>query len=437
MAVKIAFLGAGSSVFVRNVLGDCMIHPELEELEFALYDIDSQRLEDSYLMLRGIEKRYLKRVCIGKYIGEEQLPMALKGADFVICAVQVGGYQPCTISDFEIPKKYGLRQTIADTMGVGGIFRALRTIPVLEMFGQYAEKYCPKALFINYSNPMGILSGYMQRYSNIKVLGLCHSVQVTVPNLLAGVGMEYDDKMQWKIAGINHMAWLLEITKDGVDLYPEIKRRSKEQGYPENDMVRHEIMHRFGYYVTESSEHNAEYMPYFIKRQHPDLIEKFHIPLDEYPRRCVKNIENWAKIREQLISSPDMTHQVSREYAAKIINSIVNNQLFKFGGNVINGGMIPNLPSNACVEIPCISDASGVAPTYVGALPEQLAALNRTNVNVQLMTIEAARTKRKEAVYQAVMLDPHTASELTMDDIVNMCNELFEAHKDWLPAYQL
>ncbi len=437
MAVKIAFLGAGSSVFVRNVLGDCIIHPELEELEFALYDIDSQRLEDSYLMLKGIEKQYKKRVFIGKYIGEDQLPMALNGADFVICAVQVGGYHPCTISDFEIPKKYGLRQTIADTMGVGGIFRALRTIPVLEMFGQYAEKYCPKALFINYSNPMGILSGYMQRYSNIKLLGLCHSVQVTVPNLLAGVGMEYDDKIQWKIAGINHMAWLLEITKDGVDLYPEIKRRSKEQGYPENDMVRHEIMHRFGYYVTESSEHNAEYMPYFIKRQRPDLIEKFHIPLDEYPRRCIKNIENWVKIREQLISSPDMTHQVSREYAAKIINSIVNNKLFKFGGNVINGGMIPNLPSNACVEIPCISDASGVMPTYVGALPEQLAALNRTNINVQLMTIEAARTKRKEAVYQAVMLDPHTASELTMDDIVNMCNELFEAHEDWLPAYQL
>lgn len=434
--IKITFLGAGSSVFVRNVLGDCIIHPELQELTFSLYDIDVNRLEDSYLMLNSMKKHYGKDVVIEKYVGEEQLPAALTGADFVICAVQVGGYDPCTISDFEIPKKYGLRQTIADTLGVGGVFRALRTIPVMEMFGKYVEKYCPNAIFMNYSNPMGMLSGYMQRYTDVRFVGLCHSVQVAVPRLFDALGMDYDDKIQWKIAGINHMAWLLEVTKNGVDLYPEIKRRSKAMGYPENDKVRHEIMHRFGYYVTESSEHNAEYMPYFIKDRYPELIERFNIPLDEYPRRCIRNIEEWAQMRDELIHNPDLTHETSREYAAKIIHSVVNNEPFKFGGNVINRGVIPNLPGKACVEVPCISDASGITPLYVGELPEQLAALNRTNLNVQLMTIEAARTKKKDAVYQAVMLDPHVAAELPMDDIVKMCDELFEAHKDWMPQYQ-
>lgn len=436
MAVKITFLGAGSSVFVRNVLGDCMLHPELGDLVFSLYDIDAQRLEDSYLMLNAIKNHYKKNVVIEKYVNVENLPMALKDADFVICAVQIGGYEPCTVSDFEIPKKYGLRQTIADTLGVGGVFRALRTIPVLEMFGQYMEKYCPNAIFLNYVNPMAMITGYMQRYSNVRFVGLCHSVQKAVPELFKDLGMEYDDKLQWKIAGINHMAWLLEITKDGKDLYPEIKRRSKEMGYPQNDKVRHEIMHRFGYYVTESSEHNAEYMPYFIKDKYPEFIERFNIPLDEYPRRCIKHIEDWEKMRADLIHTPDMTHETSKEYAALIINSIVNNKPYKFGGNVLNHGLIPNLPSEACVEVPCMSDASGINPTYVGALPEQLAALNRTNINVQLMAIEAARTRKKDAVYQAVMLDPHTAAELSMDQIVAMCDDLFEAHKDWMPEYR-
>ena len=436
MAIKITFLGAGSSVFVRNVLGDCMIHTELDDLVLALYDIDVQRLEDSYLMLNAIRNHYKKQVAIEKYVGEEALPEALKDADFVICAIQVGGYDPCTISDFEIPKKYGLRQTIADTLGVGGVFRALRTIPVLEMFGQHIEQSCPDAIFLNYSNPMGMLSGYMQRYSNVRFVGLCHSVQVAVPKLFHALGMEYDSKVQWKIAGINHMAWLLEVSRNGEDLYPEIKRRSKEMGYPEEDMVRHEIMHRFGYYVTESSEHNAEYMPYFIKDKYPELIERYHIPLDEYPRRCIRHIEEWEKMREDLINTPELTHEASKEYAASIISSIVNNKPFKFGGNVLNHGMIPNLPSYACVEVPCISDASGISPVYVGELPEQLAALNRTNLNVQLMAIEAARTKKKEAVYQAVMLDPHVAAELSMDDIIKMCDELFEAHKDWMPQYR-
>ena len=248
--------------------------------------------------------------------------------------------------------------------------------------------------------------------------------------------MEYDDRVQWKIAGINHMAWVLEITKNGKDLYPQIKQLSKEKGYPTGDQVRHEIMHRFGYYVTESSEHNAEYMPYWIKDKYPELIDRFGIPLDEYPRRCIHNIEEWKELREKLTRDPHITHERSREYASHIMEAMVVNHPYKFGGNVINNGVIPNLPAYACVEVPCIADASGIAPVYVGNLPEQCAALNRTNINVQLMTIEAARTLKKDAVYHAAYLDPHTAAELSLDDIKSMCDDLFEAHKDWLPAYR-
>ena len=437
MLTKIAFLGAGSCVFVLNVLGDTMLHDCFEELEYALYDIDAVRAEESRMMLEAMNHKYRGgKVTIKTYIGLDALGEALQGADFVINAIQVGGYEPCTVTDFEIPKKYGLRQTIADTLGVGGIFRALRTIPVMETFAQYVEKYCPNALFLNYTNPMAILTGYMLRYTNVNLVGLCHSVQVAVPKLLAGLGMEYDDRIQWKIAGINHMAWLLEVSKDGKDLYPEIKRRSLEQGAPADDRVRHEIMHKFGYYVTESSEHNAEYMPYFIKARNPELIERFNIPLDEYPRRCVRHIEEWAEMRDKLIHSQDLDHEQSKEYAAYIMESIVTNKAFKFGGNVLNKGLIPNLPYDACVEVPCISDASGVTPCYVGNLPEQCAALNRTNINVQQLTILAAHTKKKEDVYHAAMLDPHTAAELTMDEIISMCDDLFEAHKDWLPEYK-
>ena len=435
--MKITFLGAGSSVFVKNVIGDCLLSENLRDSIFALYDIDAQRCQDSYRMLSALNHNVNQdRAKFEQYVGEENLPSALQGSDFVVNAIQVGGYEPCTVIDFEIPKKYGLRQTIADTLGIGGIFRALRTIPVMELFGRNIEKYCPNAWLLNYTNPMGILTGYMQRYTDVKTIGLCHSVQKAVPELFEGVGLPYDDQIQWKIAGINHMAWVLEITKDGRDLYPEIKRLSKEKGYPEKDKVRHEIMHRFGYYVTESSEHNAEYMPYWIKNKYPELIERFQIPLDEYPRRCIRNIKEWNEIRERLVANPDISHERSREYASHIMDAMIENKVYKFGGNVINRGMIPNLSDLACVEVPCVADASGIVPTYVGPLPEQCAALNRTNINVQLLTIEAAHTLKKEAVYYAAYLDPHTASELPMDKIQAMCDELFEAHGDWLPQYK-
>ncbi len=433
---KITFMGAGSTVFAKNVLGDSMCTPALENSVIALYDIDPKRLEESHLMLTAINNNLGNKAKIETYCGVENRKDALRGANYVVNAIQVGLYEPCTVIDFEVPKKYGLRQTIADTLGIGGIFRALRTIPVMFDFARYMEEVCPNAWFLNYTNPMAMLSGAMQRYTNVKTVGLCHSVQACAPTLMKHAGMEYDDTVQWKIAGINHQAWLLEISKNGEDLYPEIKRRCAQITEKHGDMVRLEIMKRFGYYITESSEHTAEYMPYFIKDKYPELIDRFNIPLDEYPRRCVSQIERWEKQRDELTKDPHLTHTRSSEYASRIMEAMETNKPFKFGGNVLNTGLITNLPPTACVEVACIADASGVTPTYVGDLPEVCAAMNRTNINVQLLTIQAAVTLKKEYIYQAAMMDPHCQSELSIDDIVALCDDLIEAHKGWLPEYR-
>lgn len=430
--LKIAFLGAGSTVFAKNVLGDCILTPALQEAEFALYDIDQQRLKDSAMMLENINKNYGNQARIKSY---HELKKALTGADYIINAIQVGGYRPSTVIDFEIPKKYGLRQTIADTLGIGGIFRALRTIPVLLEFAKEIETVAPEAWFLNYTNPMAILTGAMLRATGVKTVGLCHSVQVCHQNLLEPLGMSTDN-IQYKIAGINHMAWLLEITRDGKDLYPEIKKKAFNRTEPHSDLVRYEIMKRFGYYVTESSEHNAEYLPYFIKEKYPELIEKFQIPLDEYPRRCEKQLADWSEMREELVKNEQIEHQRTKEYASYILEAMETNNPYKIGGNVLNKGLITNLPAKAVVEVPCLIDSSGVSPCYVGELPEQLAALNRTNINTQLLTIKAALTRKKDYIYQAAMLDPHTSAELTIDEIINLCDDLIEAHGDWLPKYK-
>ena len=432
---KITFMVAGSTVFAKNVLGDSMLTPSLEDSVIALYDIDPQRLEESYLMLTAINNNLGNKARIEKYCGVENRKAALLGAKYVVNAIQVGLYDPCTITDFEVPKKYGLRQTIADTLGIGGIFRALRTIPVMMDFAHDMEEVCPDAWFLNYTNPMAMLTGAMQRYTGIKTVGLCHSVQVCAESLLKSVGMENDPDVQTKIAGINHMAWLLEITKDGKDLYPEIKARAAALTEKHNNMVRLEIMKRFGYYVTESSEHNAEYMPYFIKDKYPELIDRFNIPLDEYPRRCIRQIADWEKRRDELTKDPHLTHTRTHEYASYIMEAMETGVPYKIGGNVLNNGLITNLPRNACVEVPCLVDRSGVSPCYVGDLPEQCAALNRTNINVQLLTIEAAMTRKKETIYQAAMMDPHLQSELSIDDIVSLCDDLIAAHQGWLPEY--
>ena len=492
--IKITFMGAGSTVFARNVLGDCMCTPALRESEIALYDIDEKRLEDSRIILSAINHNVNEdRAVIKTYLGAENRKDALRDADFVVNAIQVGGYEPCTVTDFEIPKKYGIKQTIADTLGIGGIMRALRTIPVLEEFARDMEEVCPNTLFLNYSNPMAMLTGYMQRFTKIRTVGLCHSVQVCSQKLLEGMGME--DKLEGRtelIAGINHMAWLLEIhDKDGNDLYPEIRRIAEEKNtsgekhedmvryeyirhlgyyctessehnaeynpffikskYPEirriaeekntsgekhEDMVRYEYIRHLGYYCTESSEHNAEYNPFFIKSKYPEMIEEFNIPLDEYPRRCIKQIEGWEKEREDILKDGKIGHERSKEYASYIMEAVVTNTPYKIGGNVLNNGYIDNLPSDACVEVPCYIDGTGVHPVKVGKLPTQLAAMNSSNVSPQLLAIEAAVTKDRQKIYQAAMMDPHTGAELNIKDIQAMCDELIEAHGDYMKMYR-
>ena len=445
--IKITFMGAGSTVFLRNVLGDCIYTDALKGMEIALYDIDGQRLEQSAAILEAINKGNGCPASIRSYLGAENRRKALSGADFVINAIQVGGYDPCTITDFEIPKKYGLRQTIGDTLGIGGIMRALRTIPVMDDFAKDMREVCPNALFLNYTNPMAMLSGYMQRYTGVETVGLCHSVQVCSEKLLKKLGME--DKVEGRrelIAGINHMGWLLELEdKDGNDLYPEVRRRAlekneaamKDGAEKHDDMVRMDYIRRFGYYCTESSEHNAEYNMYYIKSKYPELIERYNIPLDEYPRRCVNQIAGWAKERDELKTGKHLDHQRTKEYASYIMESIVNNTPYEIGGNVLNkGGLIENLPQDACVEVPCLVNGMGVHPCHVGRLPVQCAAMNMTNINVQLLTIEAAVTRKKEHIYQAAMLDPHTGSELDMDTIVRMVDDLIDAHGSWLPQYK-
>lgn len=433
--IKITFMGAGSTVFAKNVLGDCILTPALQDSELALYDIDFERLKDSENMLNNINNNHGGHATVKAYTNRRE---ALRNAKYVVNAIQVGGYKPSTVIDFEIPKKYGLRQTIGDTIGIGGIFRALRTIPVLLDFAKDMEEVCPDAWFLNYTNPMAMLTGAMLRNTSIKTVGLCHSVQSCVPRLIKSLDIDVKpEETQWKIAGINHQAWLLEISKNGIDLYPEIKERAlqKQKQSKHWDMVRYEMMFNFGYYITESSEHASEYLPYFIKSKYPELIENYNIPLDEYPKRCIDQIEEWKKMRNDLVENKNLQHKRTSEYASYIMEAMETGIPYKIGGNVLNNGHITNLPREAVVEVPCLVDRNGVTPTYVGKLPEQLAALNRTNINPQLLTIEAAITRKKELIYMAAMLDPHTSAELSMDDIKSMCDDLIEAHEDYLPKF--
>lgn len=438
--MKVTFMGAGSTVFAKNVLGDIMSTPALRECEIALYDIDGVRLEESYIMVTALNRNINEsRAKVEKYLGVENRKDALRGADFVVNAIQVGLYDPCTIIDFEVPKKYGLRQTIADSNGIGGIFRALRTIPVLKDFTDDMAEVCPNAYFLNYTNPMAQLAGYLGRYTPIKSVGLCHSVQGCSRNLLKDLGIEYKEPLRESIAGINHMGWLLELEDaDGNDLYPEIRKRAiaiLESGKTDHhDLVRYEYIRRLGYYCTESSEHNAEYNNFFIKAKYPELIERYNIPLDEYPRRCINQIENWKKDREKYLHD-DVTHTRTTEYASYIMEAIVTDIPYKIGGNVINNGLIPNLPAEACVEVACLVNKNGIQPCAQKPLPLQLAAMNSAMIGVQLLTIEAAVTQKKETIYQAAMLDPHTSSELSIDEIIRLCDDLIEAHGSYLPKY--
>ena len=439
--MKITFMGAGSTVFARNVIGDCLCTENLRDATFALYDIDGQPLRESEQILEAMRRAKGGFGRIECYLGPENRREALRGADFGVNAIQVGGYEPCTVIDFEIPKKSGLRQTIADTLGIGGIMRALRTIPVMEDFARDMADVCPDAWLLHYTNPMAMLTGYMLRYTPVKTVGLCHSVQVCSETLLRNLGME--DRLegrQEKIAGINHMAWLLEIKdRAGRDLYHEIRERMGAKMADPNfyDKVRLDYIRHFGYYCTESSEHHAEYNPFYITHAYPELIDRYNIPLDEYPRRCVGQIRSWTDDFANITAESLRDHTRSNEYASHIMEAIAGGKTISIGGNVLNrGGLISNLPQEACVEVPCLVNRAGVQPCFVGALPVQCAAMNMTNINVQLLTIEAARTRKRAHIYQAAMLDPHTAAELSIDDIRAMVDELIEAHGDYLPAFK-
>ena len=428
---KIVFIGAGSIIFVKNLIGDCLCTPTLQNSEFALLDIDEEKLRLSEQMLCTLNNNINGgRATIKAYKSQRE---ALAGADYVINAIQVGGYSPCVVNDFEIPLKYGLKQTYADTLGIGGLMRGLRTVPVMLGIARDMEELCPGAWLLNYTNPMAIITGAMQRATKVKTVGLCHSVQVCAPHLLEGLGMSTEN-VRCEIAGINHQAWLLSVTQNGVDLYPEIKRRALQRG-PHDDMTRYEIMRRFGYYVTESTQHTAEYTPYFIKHRYPELIDRYGIKTDMYLDWGRSQKAYWEKTKTELIDDPTLTHERTQEFASYIMEAMQTDRPYKIAGNLLNGGFITNLPEGACVEVPCLVDAAGITPCHVGKLPIQCAALNQTNINMQELAIEAALTGKREHVYHAAMLDPHTAAELSLDDIVSMCDELLAANTPWLPQF--
>lgn len=428
---KITFIGAGSTVFAKNLMGDILSYPELADSEIALHDIDEGRLQTSEIVAHRIAET------MGVYptiTASTDRRAALDGADYAISMIQVAGYKPGTVVDFEIPKKYGLRQTIADTLGIGGIMRGLRTIPVLVEMGHDMEELCPDVTFLQYVNPMVMNCWALNRATKIKTIGLCHSVQHTAWQLSQDIGIPLEE-INYVVAGINHMAFYLKYERNGEDLYPLIQQVLDEGRVPDSNRVRYEMFKRLGYFVTESSEHFAEYVPWFIKRDRPDLIERFNIPLDEYIRRCEVQIEQWGTMRESLEGGKALAHTRSPEYGSGIIYSQETGNPSVVYGNVPNDGIIDNLPAGVPVEVPCLVDKNGVQPVKIGALPPQLAAMMQTNINVQALTVEAALTGKREHIYHAAMLDPHTAAELDLDQIWALVDDLIEAHGDWLPAY--
>ncbi len=477
MPPKIAFIGAGSTVFARALLKDILGFPELRNAEIALMDIDAERLRDSEIVANRLALQLDASPAISATLDRRQ---ALDGADYVVNMIQVGGYEPATVIDFEIPKKYGLRQTIGDTLGIGGIMRALRTIPVMLDIALDIEELAPSALLLNYTNPMAMLTMAMAQATAVETVGLCHSVFGTAEELAEILDLPAEE-ITYFCAGINHMAFYLRFEHQGRDLYPDLRAIAEARSEPAFERVRFEVFRRFGYFVTESSEHFAEYVPWFIKPDRPELIDQFNIPLDEYPARCEEQIAGWTGMREALlsrddavISSEEETRATalsgvaerklaiaaredpvlaerlrarrsarqeaagrghSGEYGSLIIHSIETGQPRVVYGNVENNGLIDNLPPDAVVEVPCLVDANGLQPVQVGRIPTQLAALMQTNINVQTLAVEAALTGLRERIYQAALLDPHTAAVLDTEQIVSLVDDLLEAHRDWLPEY--
>ena len=425
--VKVAFIGAGSTVLAKTLIADLLSYPELAvDMTIALMDIDEERLRTSELVARKIADSAEANARIE---ASPDRRTVLDGADYVLTMMQVGGYRPATVTDFELPKHFGLRQTIGDTLGIGGIMRALRTIPVVLDVCRDMEELCPDALLLQYVNPMAMLGWAVARASSVSTLGLCHSVQGTAGELEQDLGLP-PGELEYVCAGINHLSFYLELEHAGRDMYPEL--RAKED-FPEWNRVRYEVLRRFGYFCTESSEHLAEYVPWFIKQARPELVEEFNVPLDAYPRRCELQIAEWEELRRSLEDGVAPVTARSNEYGARIVHALETGEPFTFNANVMNDGLIDNLPE-CCVEVPCVADESGVSPQPVGALPPQLAGLIQTNVNVQALTVEAALTGKREHVYHAAMLDPHTAAELSLVEIHELVDRLLEAHGGLVPA---
>ncbi len=442
---RIAFIGAGSTVFMKNIIGDVLQRPALAGATIALMDINPQRLAESEIVASKLIATLGVSAKIETHSDQRR---ALDKADFVVVAFQIGGYEPCTVTDFEVPKKYGLRQTIADTLGVGGIMRGLRTVPHLWSICEDMLAVCPNAVMLQYVNPMAINTwAIAEKYPTIKQVGLCHSVQGTAFELARDLDIPVEE-IRYRAAGINHMAFYLNFEHrqdDGSykNLYPELLKGYREGRFPKPshwnprcpNKVRYEMLTRLGYFVTESSEHFAEYTPYFIKEGREDLIEKYGIPLDEYPKRCVEQIERWKSQADAYKAAEKIEVKASHEYASSIMNSVWTGEPSVIYGNVRNNGCITSLPENCAAEVPCLVDNNGIQPTFIGALPPQLTALIRTNINVQELTVQALMTENREHIYHAAMMDPHTAAELDLDQIWSMTDDLIAAHGDWLPEW--
>ena len=428
--VKVTLVGAGSTVFAKTLIGDVLSFPEFRDATVALTDIDAERLLTSEVVARRLADSHGANARVEATADRRA---ALDGADYVITMFQVGGYRPATVTDFEVPKRFGLRQTIGDTLGIGGIMRGLRTVPVLLEMCRDMEELCPDALMLQYVNPMAILFWAVARASSVRCIGLCHSVQGTAGELAADLGVPRHE-LEYVCAGINHLAFYLELRHGGRDLYPDLRGVLAEGRVPEWNRVRYEVFRRFGYFSTESSEHLAEYVPWFIKASRPELVGKFNIPLDEYPRRCEQQIAEWEELRTSLDDGARVTATRSDEYGARIMHALETGEPFPFNGNVVNDGpLIDNLPAECCVEVPCVADERGITPERIGILPPQLAALIQTNVNVQALTVEAALTGRRDHVDHAAMVDPHTGAELALEEIHDLVDDLLEAHGDLVP----
>lgn len=428
---------------MKNILTDILLESELNSSEITLYDIDSSRLKTSQIVADKIASSLKVSASIKSTNDRKK---ALKEADFVIVMIQVGGYKPSTLIDFEIPAKYGLQQTIADTVGIGGIMRGLRTVPVLVEIAEEMLELCPRAMMLQYVNPMAInCLGLSHFVPELRYVGLCHSVQGTVADLARDIGEDFN-KIEFECSGINHMSFFTKFAKklnngSTEDLYPKIFQKGETGDFGTNwdgcsNKVRYEVLKKLGYFVTESSEHFAEYTPWFIKSHQKDLIRKFDIPINEYIRRCEKQILEWDKQEKDMLSNPKIDNNKSVEYASRVILSMITGKKDIIYGNVLNTNLIPNLPNNSCVEVPCVVQEDYLVPQVVPPLPIHLANLIQTNISVQQLTVEALKTRKKDSIYYAAMLDPHTAGELNLDQIWKMVDELIDAHGSMLPAFK-